>query len=150
MLNLFEITAALLVLSALFGWINHRFVHLPHTIGLLVMALAASLALTGAFSALLVYIGSSLLLFNALTIGTVFVIRRRGLTNEGDVFRTPLHPLPAIVFIGITLAAWINGLVGAPVPTGAALGTLTLGAGIYFAGRRLGWFTRLDGHAPVQ
>ena len=112
--------------------------------------LAASLALTGAFSALLVYIGSSLLLFNALTIGTVFVIRRRGLTNEGDVFRTPLHPLPAIVFIGITLAAWINGLVGAPVPTGAALGTLTLGAGIYFAGRRLGWFTRLDGHAPVQ
>lgn len=102
--------------------------------------LAALLALTGAFSALLVYIGSSLLLFNALTIGTLFVVRRRGLAAEGEVFRTPLHPMPAIVFIAITLAAWINGLLGAPAPTGAALATLALGAGIYFLGRRLGWF----------
>ncbi len=102
--------------------------------------LASLLALTGAFSALLIYIGSSLLLFNALTIGTLFVVRRRGIEAEGDVFHTPLHPAPAIVFIGITLAAWVNGLVAAPVPTGLALGTLTLGAGLYFAGRRLGWF----------
>ncbi|NNF13462.1 MAG: amino acid permease [Gemmatimonadetes bacterium] len=101
--------------------------------------LAATLALTGAFSALLIYIGSSLLLFNALTIATLFVVRRREVAGAGEVFRTPLHPLPAVVFIGITLAAWINGLVGAPVPTGAALGTLALGAGIYAVGRRFGW-----------
>ncbi|HSH74374.1 MAG TPA: amino acid permease [Longimicrobiales bacterium] len=102
--------------------------------------LAALLALTGAFSALLIYIGSSLLLFNALTIATLFVARRRGLGGDGAVFRTPLHPAPAIVFIGVTLAAWINGLLGTPVPTGAALGTLALGAGIYLVGRRRGWF----------
>ncbi len=48
MLSLFEIAASLLALSALFGWVNHRFVRLPHTIGLLVMALVASLALLGA------------------------------------------------------------------------------------------------------
>jgi APA family basic amino acid/polyamine antiporter len=106
--------------------------------------LAALLALTGAFSALLIYIGSSLLLFNALTIATLFVVRRRGLGGDGAVFRTPLHPAPAMVFIGVTLAAWINGLLGAPVPTGAALGTLSLGAGIYVVGRRRGWFVPLQ------
>jgi len=64
-------------------------------------------------------------------------LQKRGLNF---VCRTPLHPMPAIVFIGITLAAWINGLLGAPAHTGAALATLALGAGIYFLGRRLGWF----------
>lgn len=45
LLSLFEIAAVLLALSALFGWINHVFLKLPHTIGLLVMALLASLVL---------------------------------------------------------------------------------------------------------
>ena len=45
MLSLFEIAALLLALSALFGWINHVVIKLPHTIGLLLMALVASLAL---------------------------------------------------------------------------------------------------------
>ena len=47
MLSLFEIAAAMLVLSALFGWINHAFLKLPHTIGLLIMALVASFVLLG-------------------------------------------------------------------------------------------------------
>lgn len=47
MLSLFEIAAMMLVLSALFGWINHAFLKLPHTIGLLIMALAASFILLG-------------------------------------------------------------------------------------------------------
>jgi basic amino acid/polyamine antiporter, APA family len=103
-------------------------------------ALASILALTGAFSALLIYIGSSLLLFNALTIATLFVIRKRAGARRAEVFRTPWHPLPAVIFLGVTLAAWINGLIAAPVPTGAALGTLALGGAIYGLGRRLGWF----------
>lgn len=47
MLSLFEIAAMMLALSALFGWINHAFIKLPHTIGLLVMALGASIVLLG-------------------------------------------------------------------------------------------------------
>ena len=47
MLSLFEIAASMLVLSALFGWINHAFLKLPHTIGLLIMALVASFVLIG-------------------------------------------------------------------------------------------------------
>ncbi|MEE9347908.1 MAG: sodium:proton antiporter [Robiginitomaculum sp.] len=45
MLTLFEIMAIMLSLSAFFGWLNHAFFKLPHTIGLLVMALVASMVL---------------------------------------------------------------------------------------------------------
>lgn len=41
-MTLFDIIAVLLGLSALFGYINHRFLRLPHTIGLVVIALVAS------------------------------------------------------------------------------------------------------------
>jgi CPA1 family monovalent cation:H+ antiporter len=46
-MSLFTIGAILVGLSALFGYINHRLLRLPHTIGLVVMALAASLAVIG-------------------------------------------------------------------------------------------------------
>ena len=44
-MSIFEIGAFLIGLSAFFGYINHRFLRLPHTVGLVVMALAASLSL---------------------------------------------------------------------------------------------------------
>ena len=47
MISIFDLAAMLLTLSALFGWLNRRFLRMPHTIGLLVMGLAASLSLVG-------------------------------------------------------------------------------------------------------
>jgi CPA1 family monovalent cation:H+ antiporter len=44
-LSIFEIASLLLVLSGIFGWLNHVVLKLPHTIGLLVMALLASIML---------------------------------------------------------------------------------------------------------
>jgi monovalent cation:H+ antiporter, CPA1 family len=46
-MSIFTIAAILVGLSALFGYINHRILHLPHTIGLVVIALAASLSIIG-------------------------------------------------------------------------------------------------------
>lgn len=46
-MTLLEILAALVGLSALFGLINHRYLKLPHTIGLVVVALVASLIIVG-------------------------------------------------------------------------------------------------------
>ncbi len=46
-MNTFSIAAILVGLSALFGYINHRVLRLPHTIGLVVIALAASLSIIG-------------------------------------------------------------------------------------------------------
>ena len=47
MLSAFELIAFLLVLTASFAWVNLRFIRLPHSIGLLVMGLVASLVLIG-------------------------------------------------------------------------------------------------------
>ncbi|WP_062112288.1 cation:proton antiporter [Aureimonas sp. AU40] len=47
MISILDISALLLVLSALFGWLNHRLIRLPHATGLLVMGLLASLVLVG-------------------------------------------------------------------------------------------------------
>lgn len=42
-MSIFEISAFLIGLSAVFGYLNYRFLRLPHTIGLVMIALAASL-----------------------------------------------------------------------------------------------------------
>jgi len=44
-MSIFEIGAFLVGLSALFGYLNYRYLRLPHTIGLVLIALAASLAI---------------------------------------------------------------------------------------------------------
>ncbi|MFQ5817625.1 MAG: cation:proton antiporter [Terriglobia bacterium] len=44
-MTLFDIAAILLCLSAVFGYVNHRYLHLPPTIGLVVIAMASSLAI---------------------------------------------------------------------------------------------------------
>jgi len=46
-MDLFQIVAALLSLSALFSYLNHRFLKLPTTIGLMLIAMASSLLLLG-------------------------------------------------------------------------------------------------------
>ena len=47
MFSFLDLAAILLTLSALFGWLNHKFIPLPHTIGLLVMSVVVSLILVG-------------------------------------------------------------------------------------------------------
>jgi len=43
--SIFEIGAFLIGLSAVFGYLNHRYLKLPHTVGLVMIALAASLVI---------------------------------------------------------------------------------------------------------
>lgn len=45
MLSILELATLLLTLSAAFGWLNQRWLRLPHTIGLLLMGLGSSLVL---------------------------------------------------------------------------------------------------------
>ncbi len=44
-MKIFEITALLMVLTALFSFINYRFLRMPTTIGVMFIALAASLGI---------------------------------------------------------------------------------------------------------
>ena len=47
MLSLMDIAAVLLTLSAVFGWLNHKFLPLSRSVGLLVMSVTTSLFLIG-------------------------------------------------------------------------------------------------------
>lgn len=44
-MTLFDIAASLLCLSAVIGYLNHRYLQLPHTIGIMVIAMASSLTI---------------------------------------------------------------------------------------------------------
>ena len=46
-MSIFDLTAMLLTLAALFGWLNRRFIGLPHTTALLLLGLGAALLLAG-------------------------------------------------------------------------------------------------------
>ena len=49
-MNLFDLSALIMTLAALFAWVNYRFIHLPTTIGVMLIALAASLLVGAANS----------------------------------------------------------------------------------------------------
>ena len=46
-LNPLDAAAALVVLAALFGYLNYRLIGMPHAIGLTIMGAAASLVIVG-------------------------------------------------------------------------------------------------------
>lgn len=102
-------------------------------------AFAAALALTGAFEALLVYVGSALLLFAGLAVAAVFVVRRRDDGASKRVFRVPGYPLTPAIFLLMVIGALGYGFVEEPVPTGAALATVLAGAALYGLGHSRGW-----------
>ncbi|HSR51287.1 MAG TPA: amino acid permease [Acidobacteriota bacterium] len=101
---------------------------------------AACLALTGAFESLLIYIGSVLLLFNALAIAGVFVVRRR-FPEVKPAFSVPGYPLTPLLFLAVVLVSWGRALIDEPVPTGLALLTLVVGVLFYFVGIKRRWIT---------
>ncbi len=85
-MTLLDIIALLLTLSALFGFANHKWLKLPHTIGLVVMALAAS--------ASIVLVD---LMFTDLMIGDTV----RGTLNAIDFHAALMHGfLSALLFAG--------------------------------------------------
>jgi hypothetical protein len=101
-------------------------------------AVAAILALTGAFEALLVYVGSALLLFAGLTVSAVYVVAREP-GPRSAVFRVPGYPVTPAAFVTLVVVAWVYGLQERPVPTGAALLTIVAGVVAFTVGRAAGW-----------
>ena len=109
-------------------------------VALMVQAVvAATLALTGAFDALLTYAGSALLLFAGLAVASIYAVRRRKRETSTEFFRVPGYPVTPTIFVIIVGVAWIEGLRERPGATGAALATILAGALLFFLGRRRGW-----------
>ncbi len=112
------------------------------TMATLVQAiLAVMLALTGAFGFLLTYVGSALLLFNGLTVASVYLVRRKSVTGSTPYFRVPGYPVTPGIFLVLVVIVWVYGLKREPEPTIAALVTIVAGALVYLIGRSYGWIS---------
>jgi CPA1 family monovalent cation:H+ antiporter len=125
----FDLIAVLLVLTAVFGWLNHVVIRLPHTIGLLVMALGASLVLIGIEVAL-----PDVALYESLT----------AMLRRIDFRETVLNGMLAfLLFAGalhVDLAilrerAWTVGLIAT---LGVVISTAVVGIGLWWLSGILG------------
>ncbi|MGO4573292.1 cation:proton antiporter [Microvirga sp. 2TAF3] len=118
----FDLIAVLLVLTAVFGWLNHVIIRLPHTIGLLVMALGASLVLIGIEVAL-----PDVALYESLT----------AMLRQIDFRETVLNGMLAfLLFAGalhvdlgiLRKRAWSVGLIAT---LGVVISTAVVGVGLW-------------------
>ncbi len=127
--SVFDLIAILLVLTATFAWLNHVLIRLPHTIGLLLMGLVASLVLIAIELAL-----PQVTLYEGLT----------GLLRRIDFQHTLLDGMLAfLLFAGalnVDLAllrrrAWS---VGATATVGVLISTAVVGFGMWWVSGLLG------------
>ena len=125
----FDLVAILLVLTAVFGWLNHVVIRLPHTIGLLVMALGASLILIGIEVAL-----PDVALYENLTAMLRRVDFRETVLNgmlAFLLFAGALHVDLAI----LRMRAWTVGLIAT---LGVVISTAMVGLGLWWLSSVLG------------
>lgn len=126
---LFELAAILLVLTATFSWINSRLAWLPHTIGLLVMGLGASLVIIGAEAAF-----PGLLQFEDVT----------ELVRQVDFQETVLDGMLAFLLFAGALRVDAPSLrsrpwtIGIMATFGVVLSTAIIGVGLWAAAGILG------------
>lgn len=129
MLSLFEIAALLLVLSALLSWINRVWLKLPHTIGLLVMALLASFLVIGLHALV-----PGLQVYETLT-GAIGQIDFNETLMKGMLgfllFAGALH----VDFAKLRNAKWA---IGSMATLGVVLSTFIVGTGFYFLAQLFG------------
>jgi len=95
----------------------------------------SALILTGTFEQLIVYSGFALVLFSALAVASVMVLRWRR-PELARPFRTPLYPATPLLFLGFS--AWILffTLRGRPAESLLSMATIALGMPLYWYWRR--------------
>lgn len=98
---------------------------------LLQMAIAVIMIITFAFDTILVYVGFTLSLFSGLTVGSIFVLRKR-LRNKENRFKVPGYPVTPFIFLIITLWMIVHTLIERPLAAVAGIVTLGLGVLIYY------------------
>jgi len=93
------------------------------------------LILTGSFEEVLLYSGFVLQLFTAITVGSIFVLRRK--EKPENAYRSPGFPFVQILYIGIS--CWIIVFMIADKPYASLIGVANLAIGLLtyiWSGRR--------------
>ena len=101
-----------------FSRLNRR--NVPATAVFVQAALAAIIAVTSSFGPLLIYIGFTLTIFAALTVLSLFRLRRQAGIKRVCVG----YPVTPLIFLAFALWATVWSVRSQPVPTLAALATL--------------------------
>jgi APA family basic amino acid/polyamine antiporter len=90
-------------------------------------------------SELIRYVGFGLALFSALTVASVFVLRRR-VGAPDDAYRTPGYPVTPMLFIalsgGTAIAQLVSAVSSRPREFVLTLGTFIVGAIAFVLGHR--------------
>ena len=129
-LSLLDLAAILLTLSAVFGWLNYKFLPFPHTIGLLVMSVVTSLVLITVDVAF-----PNKHFFDALTAALLQI-------NFGDLVMNGM--LGFLLFAG-ALHVDLGELRSRALPVvilaglGTAISTALVGAGAWGAAKLIGY-----------
>ncbi|MCZ6588481.1 MAG: sodium:proton antiporter [Alphaproteobacteria bacterium] len=128
--TLFDLAALLLTLAAAFGYINHRWLKLPHTIGLVVIALLASVGVLALDSV------APSLGFQAAVRGTVESLDFPDLLMEGMLsfllFAGALH-------IDLDEMAQRKWAIGTMATVGVLISTFVVGYATFFVAGWLGF-----------
>jgi Na+:H+ antiporter len=129
MLSLFEIAAIVLALSAGFGWLNERFIGLPNVIGVLVVALAASIGL---------------ILFDRVVPGLGVQEVVQASLKQINFYDTMMNGMLAFLLFAGALQVDLGRLraeasaVGLLATTGVAISTAIVGTGFYAIAHLIG------------
>jgi APA family basic amino acid/polyamine antiporter len=89
------------------------------------------LVISGTFEQLTNYTGFAIMLFSAIAVTSLFVLRQR-YPNEPRPFRAWGYPVAPGLFAIISYAACANAIWRAPGPSAAGLGIIAVGIPIYF------------------
>jgi CPA1 family monovalent cation:H+ antiporter len=136
--SILDSAAILLVLSAVFGWTNHRYFGLPRTTGLLLTGLVVSLGLVGldlafpnthlhtALTERLLQVDFSDVVMNGML---AFLLFAGALDVDFGALRSRAWPIAFLAIVGTTLSTVIVGsafwgaaqLAGTPIPLAWAL-----------------------------
>ena len=91
-------------------------------------AITIGLVLSGTFEQVMIYSGFVLQMFAALAVAAVFVVRKQPELSGG--FRSPLFPLPQLIFLLLSVWVLMYLLIDQPLETG--LGLLNIFVGLLF------------------
>ena len=97
-------------------------------------AITLGLAITGTFEQVMIYSGFILQMFGALTVAGVFVVRKNSGETKG--FKSPLFPIPQIIFLILSLWVLVYLVIAQPLETGLGLLNILLGFILYYWGKR--------------
>jgi len=104
----------------------------PYVAILAQMVVAQVFILTLAFDTILTYVGFTLSLFAALAVGGIFILRKKSNIAPAS-YKTWGYPFVPAIFIVVMAWMTTHTLVTKPIASLAGIGTMAVGAVIYYA-----------------